>query len=86
MFYSHQHPQYTFVDISAGSAVRIVTLGDATTAGTATCTPSHDASLDDRNEIVACGSQFAKLGNTHLQTYLTAQQGACVTWGQSSSK
>ena len=31
-FYSHQHPQYTLVDISACCAVRIATLGDVTTA------------------------------------------------------
>ena len=31
-FYSHQHPQYSFVDISACYAARIATLGDVTTA------------------------------------------------------
>ena len=34
-FYSHQHPQYTLVDISVCCAIRIATLGHVTTFGVA---------------------------------------------------
>ena len=42
-FYSHQHPQYTLVDISACCAVRIATLGDVTTAWPSLVLPYHVA-------------------------------------------